>query len=149
MTSFQTYQVIPLPKDNNYDFIFETGGNTMNGEAKKLPRAKANQPIWGLTNFPFPPNLTLDDLIKPRNARCGKMKVPNKFFVYRKWYSLCLADSGRKNVQASISPLISENWHNEPEFVKSYYGELSKRADKLFKKRYGKNGIERTPGKYK
>ncbi|RHZ46839.1 hypothetical protein Glove_606g18 [Diversispora epigaea] len=136
------YQVIQPLKDNKYDFIFETGGK-ITSETKKLQRnVNANQNIVRLVDVPFPPKLTEEDLIKPRNDKCCKLKVPNKFFIYRKWYTMCLADGGRKNDQTSISPYISEQWNKEPKEVKDYYGYLSKRASELFINKYGKEGIK-------
>ncbi|RHZ46852.1 hypothetical protein Glove_606g41 [Diversispora epigaea] len=138
-----TYQVIQQPKCNTYDFIFETYDD------KKLQRnAKANQTIVRLLNVPFPPELTEEDLIGPRNDKCDKKKVPNGFFIYRKWYTMCLNEKGQKNDQTSISSYISEHWRNEPREVRNYYIVLSKRAGELFKERYGKEGIKnQTPKK--
>ncbi|RHZ89866.1 hypothetical protein Glove_9g262 [Diversispora epigaea] len=136
------YQVIKQPIDNNktYDFIFETGEVTDDTKTKRLERnAKTNKNIVRLINVPFPPELNEEDLIKPRNDKCDKVKVPNKFFIYRKWYTMCLSEVGQKNDQTSIAPYISEQWRNEPEYVKNYYGTLSMRAGELFKQRYGKN----------
>ncbi|CAG8466504.1 2085_t:CDS:2 [Diversispora eburnea] len=144
MTSLQTYQVIEQPKDNNYDFIFETDEIMNNTGAIKLQRnAKANRNIVCLTKVPFPPNLTEEDLIRPRNDKCDKHKVPNKFFIYRKWYTMCLNSDEKKNDQTSISPYISEQWRNEPQEIKDYYAVLSKSAGKLFKERYGTDGFKR------
>ncbi|RHZ46874.1 hypothetical protein Glove_606g74 [Diversispora epigaea] len=144
MASYQIEcQVIQQPKDNTFNFIFETD----DAETKKFHRnAKANNDIVCLLVVPFPPDLTLEDLIRPRNEKCGKVKVPNKFFIYRKWYTMCLGGVGRKNEQTSISRYISEQWRNEPQVVRDYYGALSIRAGKLFKERYGKVGIQ-TPDK--
>ncbi|CAG8547387.1 8725_t:CDS:2 [Diversispora eburnea] len=131
-----SYQVIEQPKDNNFDFIYETGetGVKMNYGTRKIQRnATANQKIVLLTNVPFPPGLTEEDLIKPRNKNCDKRKVPNKFFIYRKWYAMCLEREGQKNDQTSISPYISEQWSKEPQDVKDYYHELSRRANKIQK----------------
>ncbi|RHZ46840.1 hypothetical protein Glove_606g19 [Diversispora epigaea] len=131
------YQVSQPPKDNTSSEI------TNNDETRVLQRnTQANQLIWGLTNVPFPPKLTEEDLIKPRNDFSGKQKVPNKFFIYRKWYTKCLTHNNKKNDQTSISPQISIQWRNEPQEVKDYYGALSKRASELFIERYGKRGIE-------
>ncbi|RHZ46767.1 hypothetical protein Glove_606g84 [Diversispora epigaea] len=146
--SYQTYQVIQQPKNNTYDFIFETSGGggeiTNDARTKKLQRnAKANKDIVCLIKVPFPPNLSAEDLIRPRNEKCGKVKVPNKFFIYRKWYTMCLANSGQTNYQTSISRYISEQWRNEPEYVKNYYGNLYVRAGELFKERYKKDGIKK------
>ncbi|RHZ46858.1 hypothetical protein Glove_606g46 [Diversispora epigaea] len=134
------YQVIQPLKYNTYDFIFEIDETG----AKKLQRnVRANQDIVCLTNVPFPPKLSVEDLLKPRNDKYSKMKVPNKFFIYRKWYTMCLTDNNMKNDQTSISPHISKQWRNEPQEVKDYYGDLSKRASELFIEKYGKGGIER------
>ncbi|CAG8437627.1 7150_t:CDS:2 [Diversispora eburnea] len=138
------YQVIQLPKNNTFDFIFETGDA---GGTKKF-RRNANEIIVRLIDVPFPPDLTEEDLIKPRDENCDKRKVPNKFFIYRKWYTMCLGREEQKNDQTSISPYISEHWANEPQEVKDYYAALSKRAGKLFKERYGTDGFKRkTPKK--
>ncbi|CAG8547405.1 8726_t:CDS:2, partial [Diversispora eburnea] len=129
---------------------FKTGGEITNDTVAKKSQlnTKANKPIWGLTNVPFPPKLTEEDIIKPRNNKCDKTKVPNKFFIYRKWYTMCLNSDEKKNDQTSISPLISKHWSNEPQEVKDYYASLSERAGELFKKRYGIYGLKRkTPNK--
>ncbi|CAG8541675.1 939_t:CDS:2 [Diversispora eburnea] len=140
--SYQTYQIIQQPKDNTYDFIFETSGEITNdARTKKLQRNAKD--IVRLINVPFPPNLSAEDLIRPRNEKCGKVKVPNKFFIYRKWYTMCLANGGQTNYQTSISRYISEQWRNEPEHVKNYYGTLYIRAGELFKERYKKDGIKK------
>ncbi|CAG8555325.1 682_t:CDS:2 [Diversispora eburnea] len=121
-----TYKVIQQPKDNTFDFIFETDDT----RTKKLHRnSKANKDIVCLVDVPFPPNLSAEDLIRPRNERCGKVKVPNKFFIYRKWYTMCLGGIGRKNEQTSISRYISEKWRNEPQGIKDFYHDLSMQAN--------------------
>ncbi|CAG8624173.1 3761_t:CDS:2 [Diversispora eburnea] len=145
------YEVIETPKNNNFDIIIETSeiGIKVNGGTKKSQRnAKPNQKIVRLTYVPFPPRLTVKDIIEPRNLTCDKRKVPNKFFIYRKWYTMCLEREEQKNDQTSISPYISEQWRNEPQEVKDYYAALSKSACKLFKIRYGKEGFKaNTPKK--
>ncbi|CAG8827873.1 8617_t:CDS:1, partial [Dentiscutata erythropus] len=130
---------------NNFDIIMETGkiGVKVNDGTKKSQRnAKPNQKIVRLIDVPFPPDLTEEDLVKPRNENCDKLKVPNKFFIYRKWYTMCLEREELKNDQTSISPYISEQWRNEPQKVKDHYADLSIRAGKLFKERYGKEGFK-------
>ncbi|RHZ62861.1 hypothetical protein Glove_334g29 [Diversispora epigaea] len=137
---FRTYNV--QQQNGTCDFIMETFDEIKKG-TKKLPRnAKSNQNIVGLIRVPYPPNLKAEDLLKPRNDKCGKVKVPNKFFIYRKWYTMCLNENNMKNDQTSISPQISEQWRNEPQEVKDYYGDLSKRASELFIGKHGKEGIK-------
>ncbi|RHZ46856.1 hypothetical protein Glove_606g45 [Diversispora epigaea] len=147
---FQAYNV-RQPNDT-YDFVIETGDSdkTTKGETKKPRNAKANQNIVGLIKVPHPPRLSMEDILKPRNDKCGKVKVPNKFFIYRKWYTKCLTDHNMKNDQTSISPQISAQWHSEPKEVKEYYGALSKRASELFIEIHGKEGIKsKNPNKPK
>ncbi|RHZ46853.1 hypothetical protein Glove_606g40 [Diversispora epigaea] len=140
---FQTYQA--QQQREKYDFIIETGDKITNdGNKKSQQIAKPNQNIVGLATVPFPPRLSMEDLLKPRNDKCGKMKVPNKFFIYRKWYTKCLVDNNMKIDQtSSISPRISKQWRNESQEVRDHYGDLSKRASELFIKKYGKQGIKR------
>ncbi|RHZ46889.1 hypothetical protein Glove_606g28 [Diversispora epigaea] len=138
---FQTYSV--QQQNDTYDFIMEFGDKITNdGIKKSLRNAKQNQNIVGLIRVPFPPKFTVEDLMEPRNDKCGKAKVFNKFFIYRKWYTKCLTDHNVKNDQTSISPQIAKQWRNEPQEVKNYYDALSKRASELFIKKYGKEGIK-------
>lgn len=135
------YQKIPQPKIN-YKIIFE---NCNDEETKLLQRsAKAFSDIVRLVKVPFPPEITEEDLIGLTKKPHIKSKAPNKFLIYRKWYTMCLRKGNQKNSQTAISPYISKQWKMEPQHVKDYYHELSVRANNLLKVRYGEDGI----GKY-
>ncbi|RHZ84885.1 hypothetical protein Glove_74g197 [Diversispora epigaea] len=127
----------------NLQFIMENGKKTNGDEAKEIKQiirnANAKQDVVPLFQVPFPPELRAEDLIGLRNNSKEKRKVPNKFFIYRKWYAMCNANKG--NSQTAISPHISYQWKNEPPHVKFFYENLAKEASRLFKRKYGEDGI--------
>lgn len=128
-------------------------GNTYDDRTKELHRiARASQDVVRLVKVPFPPLLREEDLIGPKKNSRSKSKAPNSYFIYRKWYTICLKNGNQRNNQTSLSPYISEQWKEEPQYVKDYYRELSKRANNLFREKYGESGMcegKTTFGKYK
>ncbi|CAB4382992.1 unnamed protein product [Rhizophagus irregularis] len=91
---------------------------------------------------PFPPALTIDDLIKNAQTSDNKPKmVPNAFIAYR----MALIREYRiknKNIKLprmGVFSRIAENsWNKEPQHVKGYYNKLTQDA-KLF---YKQNTIQ-------
>nr|ANQ32569.1 MATA-HMG [Rhizophagus irregularis] len=104
-----------------------------------------NSPNNNLVNIfkpPFPPALTIDDLIKNAQTSDNKPKmVPNAFIAYR----MALIREYRiknKNIKLprmGVFSRIAENsWNKEPQHVKGYYNKLTQDA-KLF---YKQNTIQ-------
>ncbi|RHZ84858.1 hypothetical protein Glove_74g123 [Diversispora epigaea] len=137
--SYMKYKFTPEGMHTpNLQFTMENGDEAK--EIKQIIRnANAKQDVVPLFQVPFPPDLRAEDLIGLRNNSKEKPKVPNKFFIYRKWYAMCNANKG--NSQTAISPHVSYQWKNEPPHVKFFYENLSKEASRLFKRKYGEDGI--------
>ncbi|RIB16051.1 hypothetical protein C2G38_2247269 [Gigaspora rosea] len=79
----------------------------------------------------FPPSIDERTFIKRRSGHPFPTKAPNPFFFYRKEYVLQLKRLGRQYPMTDISGHVSRSWKNEPDNVKEYYKELSRKASEL------------------
>lgn len=61
---------------------------------------------------------------------------------------MCLNKGNHKNDQTLITPCISKQWIMEPQHVKDYYRELSRRTRILFEERHGIHE-KQTSGKHR
>ncbi|CAG8566191.1 12780_t:CDS:1 [Ambispora leptoticha] len=93
--------------------------------------------------FPsFPPNIDLNQLIKPMNRKQKKpLKAPNAFIIYRTNYCREISKI-RKIPQPKISSMASQAWKLERQYVKEKYYDLAKQAREIYlaTKNHGNNG---------
>ncbi|CAG8638090.1 9947_t:CDS:1 [Ambispora leptoticha] len=83
--------------------------------------------------FPsFPPNISLNQLIKPLNRKQKKpTKAPNAFIIYRINYCREILNNGRLS-QPRISSMASQAWKLEPQYVKKTYHNFAKQAQEIY-----------------
>ncbi|CAG8836312.1 15921_t:CDS:1, partial [Racocetra persica] len=94
-------------------------------------QARSNSIVEPIVKVQFPPSIDEKIFIKSRKVGSYPSKAPNPFFFYRKQYVLQLKDSGKSYPMTDISCHVSRSWKNEPEYVREYYKELSKKASVL------------------
>ncbi|CAG8559165.1 10756_t:CDS:2 [Ambispora gerdemannii] len=81
---------------------------------------------------PFPPNITVNELIKPMNRKQKKpVKAPNAFMIYRINYSHEIRND-RKISQPEISSMSSQAWKQESPNVKKTYFDFAKQAKEFY-----------------
>ncbi|GBC08272.1 hypothetical protein RclHR1_00080049 [Rhizophagus clarus] len=79
-----------------------------------------------LINVPYPPELTVEEILSRRSDVKLGSRAPNRFFIYRLTYIKELRRRTCKNISMTkISPYISTSWSKEPSEVKDAYKELS------------------------
>ncbi|GBC05204.1 hypothetical protein RclHR1_00610016 [Rhizophagus clarus] len=78
-----------------------------------------------LINVPYPPELTVDEILSRRSTGKLGSKAPNQFFLYRLAYIKELRKIGENISMTKISPYISMSWSKEPSEVKKAYKKLS------------------------
>jgi hypothetical protein len=79
-----------------------------------------------LINVPYPPELTIEEIVGRRSVDRLGSKGPNQFFIYRLAYLKELRKKFGDNVSMTkISPSISLSWSKEPPKVKMAYKSLS------------------------
>ncbi|CAG8526893.1 14150_t:CDS:1 [Ambispora leptoticha] len=93
--------------------------------------------------FPsFPPNIDLNQLIKPMNRKQKRpIKAPNAFIIYRINYCREISNNGKIS-QPGISSMASQAWKLERQHVKEKYYDLAKQAREIYlaTKNHGNNG---------
>ncbi|RIA80528.1 hypothetical protein C1645_838552 [Glomus cerebriforme] len=82
----------------------------------------------------FPPNLTINDLIKNKNSNNKPKTIPNAFIAYR----MALMNEYRIKDHklppvADVSKMAKNAWNAEPGHVKDFYRSLIKDAKSIFK----------------
>ncbi|GBC05205.1 hypothetical protein RclHR1_00610017 [Rhizophagus clarus] len=79
-----------------------------------------------LVIVPYPPELTVEEIIERRSYEKIGSRAPNKFFLYRLAYIKELKRRFGNNItMTKASPLIGLSWSREPQEVKETYKRLS------------------------
>jgi hypothetical protein len=79
-----------------------------------------------LINVPYPPELTVEEILSRRTDERLGSKAPNQFFIYRLAYIKELRKMIGENISMTrISPHISLAWSKETPEVKEAYKRLS------------------------
>jgi hypothetical protein len=107
---------------------------TSRNKAARKKILKNNQPQIEL---PFPPTITVMDLLIPKNKKCVKSKAPNCFMIYRQNYVRELQNQNLTYPMTDISGIISECWKHEKPHVVEFYKNLAQEANKRHKEMYG------------
>src|SRR5207248_2784616 len=93
-----------------------------------MPKIKNSQRYYYLT-LPFPPDLSVDDLLEKSQRffnELGKpVKIPNCFLCYRTSWIEHLKKLGMKLGLSEISSFVSSKWKSERQEVKDFYKKLS------------------------
>ncbi|CAG8445133.1 6239_t:CDS:1 [Ambispora gerdemannii] len=81
---------------------------------------------------PFPPNISVNGLLKPMNRKQKKpIKAPNAFIIYRINYSREI-QSYREIPQPEISSMASQAWKQELPNVKETYHNFARQAREIY-----------------
>ncbi|RGB35657.1 hypothetical protein C1646_667565 [Rhizophagus diaphanus] len=87
-----------------------------------------------LINVPYPPELTIEEILSRRSEEKLRLKAPNQFFIYRLAYIKELKKLIGENISMTkISPQISFSWAREPPEIKQAYKNLSDLAENRLK----------------
>jgi hypothetical protein len=79
---------------------------------------------------PYPPELTIEEIVSRRTGDKLRSRGPNRFFIYRLAYLKELRKKFGDNISMSkISPYISLSWSKEPPEVKVTYKGLSDQVE--------------------
>ncbi|RIA80525.1 hypothetical protein C1645_838548 [Glomus cerebriforme] len=82
----------------------------------------------------FPPNLTINDLIKNANINNKPKMIPNAFIIYRMALMKEYRIKNRKMLPMSeISKIAKNSWIAESKHVKDFYKSLVKNAKSIYK----------------
>jgi hypothetical protein len=83
-----------------------------------------------LINVPYPPELTVEEILSRRTDKKLRSRAPNQYFIYRLAYIKELKKTLNGNIpMIKISPYISLSWSREPPEVKEAYKRLSDRVE--------------------
>jgi hypothetical protein len=88
-----------------------------------------------LLELPFPPNISALDIYPLRHTNIRMSRSPNAFFFYREACSNQLKLQNHNLKMVEVSRLVSENWKNEPTFVKDEYRKIARVARELSKRK--------------
>ncbi|GBC08940.1 hypothetical protein RclHR1_00850021 [Rhizophagus clarus] len=87
-----------------------------------------------LFNVPYPPELTVEEIISRRSYEKIGSRAPNQFFLYRLAYIKELKRRFGNNItMTKASPYISLSWSKEPPEVKETYKRLSAMVENRLK----------------
>ncbi|RGB35654.1 hypothetical protein C1646_699090 [Rhizophagus diaphanus] len=87
-----------------------------------------------LINVPYPPELSVEEILSRRSDERLRSKAPNQYFIYRMAYIKQLRKIIGENISMTrISPYISFSWSKEPLEVKETYKRLSDQAENQLK----------------
>ncbi|PKK69335.1 hypothetical protein RhiirC2_850792 [Rhizophagus irregularis] len=87
-----------------------------------------------LINVPYPPELTVEEILSRRSEEKLRLRAPNQFFIYRLAYIKELRKIIGENISMTkISPQISSSWAREPPEIKQAYKNLSDLAENRLK----------------
>src|SRR2546430_579632 len=89
-----------------------------------MPKVKSSQRYHHLA-LPFPPDLSVDDLLEKSRCNSRPGKIPNCFLCYRISWVEHLKKMGMKLDLSEISSFVSRMWQSERQEVKDYYKQLS------------------------
>jgi hypothetical protein len=83
---------------------------------------------------PYPPELTVEEILKRRPDEKLGSRAPNRFFIYRLAYIKELRKRADDNFSMTkISPHISSSWSKESAAVKEEYKRLSDKVEERLK----------------
>ncbi|GBC05201.1 hypothetical protein RclHR1_00610013 [Rhizophagus clarus] len=87
-----------------------------------------------LVNIPYPPELTIEEILSRRSDERLRSKAPNQFFIYRLAYLKELRKIMGENISMTkIAPEVGTSWSREPPEVKEAYKVLSERVKNRLK----------------
>ncbi|EXX64085.1 hypothetical protein RhiirA5_501227 [Rhizophagus irregularis] len=87
-----------------------------------------------LINVPYPPELTVEEILSRRSEDKLRSKAPNQFLIYRLAYIKELRKMIGENISMTkISRQISSSWAREPPEIKQAYKNLSGLAENRLK----------------
>ncbi|CAG8543710.1 3918_t:CDS:2 [Diversispora eburnea] len=126
-----------MPKDNNKDKFNNKFNKTITGKREKREKREKpkNEAIDNSIKIPFPPHITINDLIaktSPHGNNPGR--TPNAFIAYKMGIHRVLRNEKCNYSIPAISKFASRNWANEPPQVKKYYKKLANEAKKIYEK---------------
>jgi hypothetical protein len=85
-------------------------------------------------SVPYPPELTVEEILSRRSDERLKSRAPNQFLIYRLAYIKELRKLiGDSISMVKISPYISSSWSREPPEVKEAYKRLSGQVENRLK----------------
>jgi hypothetical protein len=85
-------------------------------------------------NIPYPPELTVDEILSRRSDERLRSRAPNQFLIYRLAYIKELRKMIGDNISmVRISPYISSSWSRETPEVKEAYKRLSGQVENRLK----------------
>ncbi|GBC05200.1 hypothetical protein RclHR1_00610012 [Rhizophagus clarus] len=83
-----------------------------------------------LIDVPFPPELTVNEILSRRTNERLRSKAPNQFFIYRLAYIKAYKKKTGRNIpMTKISSDISISWSRLPPVVKNAYKDLSEAVE--------------------
>ncbi|RGB35656.1 hypothetical protein C1646_759057 [Rhizophagus diaphanus] len=95
-----------------------------------------------LINVPYPPELTVEEILRRRSEDRLRSKAPNQFLIYRLAYIKELRKMIGENISMTkISPQISSSWASEPPEIKQAYKNLSGLAENRLKEKRQNNSL--------
>ncbi|GBC05199.1 hypothetical protein RclHR1_00610011 [Rhizophagus clarus] len=87
-----------------------------------------------LINVPYPPDLTVEEVLSNRTNEKLRSRAPNKFFIYRLAYIKELKKRIGDNISMiKIASHISLSWSKEPSEIKETYKKFSDRVENRLK----------------
>ncbi|GES75970.1 kinase-like domain-containing protein [Rhizophagus clarus] len=87
-----------------------------------------------LINVPYPPELTIEEILNRRSNKKLRSRAPNQFFIYRLAYIKELKKTIDNNISMiTLSSYVSLSWSKEPPEVKEAYKVLSERVENRLK----------------
>ncbi|CAB4431267.1 unnamed protein product [Rhizophagus irregularis] len=91
---------------------------------------KSSKYVLPLFKVPFPPELTVEEILSSRSDDKLKSKAPNRYLIYRLAFLKELRKRTDENVSMTkISSHISSMWFNETTAVRDAYRDLSKQVE--------------------
>jgi hypothetical protein len=95
-----------------------------------------------LINVPYPPELTVEEILSRRSEDRLRSKAPNQFLIYRLAYIKELRKMIGENISMTkISRQISSSWAREPPEIKQAYKNLSSLAENRLKEKRQNNSL--------
>ncbi|CAG8569922.1 14175_t:CDS:1 [Ambispora leptoticha] len=85
---------------------------------------------------PFPPEITAEEIIVPKQDGKAPTKAPNNFLIYRKAFVKTLNSKGIFLPMRAISLAISKRWKSEPAWIKDAYTQIANEAGQLLNERH-------------
>src|SRR4051812_39939439 len=82
-----------------------------------------------IITLPFPPSITVSDIVNRRKPSRAKSKSPNAFLIYRKAFLNQLSRSHHNLRMTDVSRLVSKYWQSETEDVKDAYRKIAQEVE--------------------